>query len=839
MNLFTVLRVVLGEVRRRPGRALLPGVALVVGVACLAASLVLSDAMERATSDGRARVPAAVGLVVEDDSRSEETPAPFEALTPKLAAVPGVRQVAPVRQGDVDLLLAADGRAVDDRAVLDVEPAGDDALRRIPIAEGRAPAADGEIAVDRVTAHYRDLRPGSRVAIADTAGRRTEVVVSGVTVRGGVGRAELVGGPDLAARVAPKITTSELGLVLAPGADPAAVRTAVTAVVGKGLRVVPAAEASSNTANHNLGGLLLFSILALATAVFVAAATFRAVYLQRQRQTALMRCLGAERAPLVWANLLEAVLTGVVSGLVGALLGGPAGWLLARVLDATGTSALLGAVELSPSLAPPASTLVLGVGVAAALSVVAAVRPALGASLVPPLVALRTAEEAPPERALTRGRRVLGWISVAISVAFAAGAVASRGSSAAAFAALCSAIAAVAGGFMAFGPVTVPWISRLFGAAVGRLGGTTWRLAALEVRRVPHRAAAVALPLVLASALVSFGLGTMGGFAASEEEDARYPRADVVVQDVGERPLSTEAARAAEQGAGAAATVTLRRTTGTVPTKVRGTPPENTVAAADPAATRDVLTRLGLPRDVVDRFDTGAALTDPSTATRLDLRPGQEFTVEGLPGGPRTVRFAGTYPYTLMRPAVLLADSGLGTPDTVLVAMRPGADQTAYQADVRRALAGQPTVLVETRADRIARSAQRFDVLATLFAVLLGLSVAVAVTGIGTALAISVQERRKELALRRALGVHRFGMRHGLVAEAVILALVGLVGGGALGAAYSWLLLYSSGLGATPTTPLWTLGVGAAAVVLLAALSAFGPARTAGRIAPAAGLASG
>ncbi|MCP2257317.1 putative ABC transport system permease protein [Streptoalloteichus tenebrarius] len=843
MNLFTLLRVVLGEVRRRPGRALLPGVALVVGVACLTASLALGDAMRRATSDGQARVPAAVGLVVEPDrgadtSGAAGTPPTLDPLEPKLAAVPGVARVVPARKGEVDLLVGPDGRAVDDRAALDVEVA-DAALRRVPIAEGRSPAADGEVAVDRVTAHYRGLRPGSTLPVADAQGRRTEVVVSGITVRGGVGRTQLVGGPALAARLSPKVTTTELGLVLAPGADPVAVRAAATSVVGAGVNVVPAEQAWSNDAPQNLTGLLLFSVLALATAVFVAAATFRAVYLQRQRQTALLRCLGSDRGPLVVANLVEAVLTGAFSGLVGALLGGPTAWLLARVLDASGASALLGAVELSPSLMPSGSSILLGVAVAAVLSVVAALRPALGASLVPPLVALRTAEEAPPERALSRGRHVLGWTAAGVALVLAALTLVNRGSSMAPFAALFSAIAAVVALFMAFGPVTVPWISRVFGSAAARLGGTTWRLAALEVRRVPHRAAAVALPLVLASALVTFGLTTMGGFAASGAEEARQPRADVVVQDVGERSLSAEAVRAAAQGEGVASTMTLHRTTGTVPSGQSQSPTQVAVAAADPVATRDVLTRLGLPNDVVARFGDGAALTNPAIASQLGLQPGQEFTVDGLPGGPRKLRFAGTYPYSLMRPTVLLAGTDVGTPDTVLVALRPGADQAAYQASVRRALTAQPTVLVETKKDLTTRGAEKNEILSSLFAVLLGLSVAVAVTGIGTALTISVQERRKELALRRALGVHRRGMRLGLVAEAVILALVGVLGGGLLGVAYSWLLLYGSGIDATPTSPLWTLGIGAVAVVVLAALSALGPARTAGRIAPAAGLASG
>ncbi|HEY8373139.1 MAG TPA: hypothetical protein VIL00_10385 [Pseudonocardiaceae bacterium] len=65
MNLLTPLRLSVAELRHRPGRALLPGVALVVGFACLVASLLLTDAFRRAAVQGAPRVPDAVDLVVE------------------------------------------------------------------------------------------------------------------------------------------------------------------------------------------------------------------------------------------------------------------------------------------------------------------------------------------------------------------------------------------------------------------------------------------------------------------------------------------------------------------------------------------------------------------------------------------------------------------------------------------------------------------------------------------------------------------------------------------------------------------------------------------------------
>ena len=112
---------------------------------------------------------------------------------------------------------------------------------------------------------------------------------------------------------------------------------------------------------------------------------------------------------------------------------------------------------------------------------------------------------------------------------------------------------------------------------------------------------------------------------------------------------------------------------------------------------------------------------------------------------------------------------------------------------------------------------------------------------LGTALTISVQERRKELALRRALGVTQGGLQGGVIAEAIMLALVGVIGGGVLGFGYAEIAILATGIdmslpGLSVVLP---LVIGAAAVVLLAVLAAFGPSRGASRIRPAAGLASG
>jgi len=828
------LRLALAEFRHRPGRALLPGVALVVGVACLLAALALSDAMVRAVGDGGAVVPPDVTLQVGTsyDSRA----ALDQAAADRVAKVPGVQRVLLVRQVDVDLLLT-DGRAGDRRATGDVE-VDRDGLRRIPIAEGRSPAADGEIAVDRVTAFRHDLRPGSTVRVADALGKPLDVVVRGITKRGGSGdRPLVVVGEELAVKLDPAPAVVGMQVV---GGD----ATAVSAALGGGLEASTVVDhgPESDDSGDLAAILLTFSILALATAAFVSSATFRAVYLQRQRHTALMRCLGANRRPLVVANLVEALVTGAMAGALGALLGGPVAWLLGGLFDATGVSTMLGAPALEPALLPTTGHLVIGVVVAALLSAFSAVRPSLAAVRVSPLAALRVSEGATPDRAVARRRFVFGTVLVVIAAAMGGLAVmmgvGGAPSIAGIFLVLFSGIFAMAGLFGVLGPVVVPALGRLFGSVAARFGGAHWKLAAAEVRRVPQRSASVAMPLLLASALVAFFAVTMGSAQKLEQEYSDRPQADAVVADVGARPLGDDVDRAARRPE-VAASVVLHSVRGSQ-LDAEGERTSTDVAGVDPNRLREWLSAAKVGATGAADFREGTALLSPNFLERLAVRVGDQVTLDALPGGARTVTVVGTIPNDILDYSdAVLADPRLGPATKIIVALKAGTDATAYSDAVRAGLPNAPTVLTTTKVDRDAESQRMMDLGMVMLMVLLGLSVAVAVTGIGTALTISVQERRKELALRRALGVTKGGLQGGIVAEAVLLALVGILGGGLFGLLYAEVTMASMGVLVLPTAAAAPLVFGGAGVLVLAVLAAFGPARGAAGIKPAAGLASG
>jgi putative ABC transport system permease protein len=116
--------------------------------------------------------------------------------------------------------------------------------------------------------------------------------------------------------------------------------------------------------------------------------------------------------------------------------------------------------------------------------------------------------------------------------------------------------------------------------------------------------------------------------------------------------------------------------------------------------------------------------------------------------------------------------------------------------------------------------------------VMLALAIIIALMGIANTLSLSISERIRELGLLRAVGQTRNQTRSMVRWEAVVLALLGCVGGVALGLFLGWALVEAVSAGgavqyAAPLGRLVPILVVGAAAGLLAAIR---PARRAARL---------
>jgi putative ABC transport system permease protein len=138
--------------------------------------------------------------------------------------------------------------------------------------------------------------------------------------------------------------------------------------------------------------------------------------------------------------------------------------------------------------------------------------------------------------------------------------------------------------------------------------------------------------------------------------------------------------------------------------------------------------------------------------------------------------------------------------------------------------------------DRIAGAFARETLLARLLSGLGASGVALALLGLVAVVHQQVQRQRRDIAVRLAIGATRTAVVGALVRSGLAVAAAGAVAGGLLSLATGGLLA-SLLFGVSPGDPV-TLGLVMAAVVALAALAAWLPARSAARVDPADALRS-
>ncbi|WP_045746364.1 FtsX-like permease family protein [Actinoplanes rectilineatus] len=825
-----VLRTQLSGVSRRPARLLLTGLAVLVASFVVYATVLAQQITERSLLNGLSGTPEATDLVVREGTVTG-------AQLARIAAVPGVAEAAGrlevgVQAGAEYLTVAADP--------------GTGPLSMVAPVSGRYPAAAGELAVTPRTVQRLGLTTGSEVELR--AGDETPPVTArivgvveppsdyGDTAYAPLGTVSALVTEDVLQRVEIRLDA---------GADATAVREGIAAVVagpeapevatGADVRLEEA-QAMVGEINQMFAVVGMFVAVAVAAAGLIAASTFRIVFAQRMRQLALLRAVGAGRSALVRALVVEGLLTGVVAGLTGVLAALAVGH---TVRPAAGA---LGVDVASPGfpLAAAAATVALAV----LITVLAVLAPAFSAARVSPLEALRTAATTGARTGIGGGRRLFGLLFTAaalggVAVVLAAlpepdaqdfdpsplllGIVASGA---------CAYIALIA-----LGPVLVRPVLVVAGWPLRRLG-PVGRLAVGGVGGSARRAAAVSVVVALGVTLIA---GTLVGGASvqvlAERELAASAPADFELSASDGTGLPPGyAGRAAASGALTRVTPYRR-----IDTTVGGVE----TAATDLALTAlPRLADLDLAAGTTDGFGPGRTVIARYVADLANLRVGDTTAVTA---GGRTVRLTVSGILSDMGPlhSGLVVDgsdlTGLGAkaaPTGLLADASADGEQarTAGLHALRDLTAGDPRYGVAVLADQRDQLRGNLTVVLAIAIALIGLTVLIAVVGVGATTALSVVERVRESGLLRAVGMSRGGLRTMLTTESALYGVVGAALGIALGVPYAWLAVRATGLNAPLTVPGWQLAAVFAALVALTALAGVMPARRAARVSPVTAL---
>lgn len=865
-----MIRLTLAQMRRSMGRLAAAGLAIVIGTAFVAATLLAGDVMSRTSRDA---VTARYGQA---DVVVGGTPTDADLAT--IRSAPGVAAADILTGGGVELRTASQ-----DRWQLVAPTVSDERLTALRVQEGRMPARAGEIALPRKVAEDFGVTLGDTLTAVWQAPPGTPgagaAPTAGATAEGAAAKAAraarestetmtLVGFVDDphgawtsgggAALAVPEDLgrwrsggsllsegANEIVVAAAAGTSPSALRDELARALPATHVMTRADAAAAQMQRLGKGGdqalvtvVLGFAAVAMLVAALVIANTFQVLVAQRTRTLALLRAVGARRAQLRASVILEASLLGLASSVTGILAGTGLAQATLTVLHHTSVTAPLPAtVDVTWQV------VVVPLLVGTLVTVLASLVPARAATHVTAIEALRPVDAPRAGAGAGRVRLVVALVLVGLGLLILGGAVAlglgAKGSPLAALG------VGVLGGTVSFVGLllsAVFWVPPVLGAlerGLGRLGPVP-RLAAANTVRNPRRTAATSTALLIGVTLVvMMSTGAASARASLDRTlDGHFP-VDIEVtpsgNDVSGLPagLATRvAAIAGVHHVAALPSATLAVTDG------KGEVTSVTVRAL---SSQDAAAVLRDPR-------AAASLTDGSVLlpSWLNAAPGRAelrgVDASGHPSGAALPLEPGTptgLTEAIVTPATLARLAPDAVPDTLYVSLDPTADPVAALRAVQGTLgtaALQATGPGTSRAqyDRV------IGIMLNVVVGLLGVAVLIALLGVTNTLSLSVIERRRESATLRAIGLTRAGLRGALAIEGVLIAGVGAILGIAFGMGYGWAgaatVLGRVG-GFVPAVPWRDLGL-----VLLVALGAgllasVVPARSAARTPPVAALA--
>ena len=795
-----MLRLTLRSARAHWRRFVLTAVAVVVGVAFVVGSFVLTDSLAGSIRSLLKDTAGRSDYVVRPAGGSSGGPGGVfggsragvpVAVARSLADVPGVAAADGVVSGPAQLLDKGGDTGAFDFTLVSNWPGNPD-LFGVSLASGRAPSGPDDVVVDTTTAGDRGISLGDTVRVATRRGVIT-ATVSGLADQQGTGlvaaapvlafteerAADLVGVPGWFGVV---------NIRLEPGADPEAVVAGLQQAGGPDVSVLSSeallarAQADIEEELTTFVGLLLgFAAVTLFVSAFLIWNTFTIVVAQRTRELALLRAVGASRRQVSASVVGEGVVVGVVASVLGLGMG---------VLLAIGLRSLIGGlgVELpDDGIVMEPRTVVAGLAVGIGVTLVSVLGPARRATTVPPVAAIAAVDATPTRRTL--GRPVLG--SIALVAGLVIGARALLDPSVPVEARVRTVALGALVVFLGVAGVARFLSGPIIGVIAGpfrRFGGVATRIAGQNAVRNPRRTASTASALMIGLALVATTLvvgesvrtAIRGGLTRSVS-------ADVVVDSGSIAPIDT------------AVVDDIRRTDGVASAQPLSFARSDTVGGPGRVAiaTGDLpaLTRLVDPEIVEGRLPTGDR--DIAVARRWaedkGVRLGQVITLRAGDQR-RDLRVVGVYQRRelyddSMAPAAAV-EGLLGVePVTrlVFVATAPGAVPATVADRLAEVVAGVPNSSADDAEQFILGRTGSVDIILGIVNVLLLFAVLVAGLGIANTLALSVVERTRELGLLRAVGMARRRVRRMVRVEGVLIALfggvLGLVVGVGFGAA--------------------------------------------------------
>ncbi len=633
---------------------------------------------------------------------------------------------------------------------------------------------------------------------------------------------------------------TQVEAVFDDGADRDATERAVAAALGPDYQVGGLSTESTLLASLQVAtfAFTMFGVFALATSGFIILNSFRTVVAERRRDIGMLRAIGMRRRTVTAVFMVESLCQGVI----GTALGIAAGWAFAAAMFAVMAPIFQSVMHFTVAgplftVATWVQSIVLGIGV----TVAAAVLPARSAGRVTPLEAMRPQLGEVFERRV--GRRA--WLGVGLILASLFGLT----SGAATLVGFGSVVFLV--GIALVAPAVVNPAADWAAGPLELLFSREGAIARSNLQRNPGRSAvtvtAVMLGLASIVAMITMVTSIFAGFTSYLDKSlsADYlviPQSIILGQ--GNVAAGPRLASEIKNVPGIVAVSTLRITQGKVDgadVQVIGIDPDTylTVAAFD--------WNTGSSDAAVAQLRSGRWLiANGIYAAQHNLVVGQAIQLE-TPNGTRTYHLAGIgNDYLNAKLSTLYASHANlkrdfnVTADLLLMANRaPSADPADTKARMARIVADYPAFRLYESESWRAEQLATFSQTIIIFDVLVAALALPSLLALVNTLAISVLARTREIGMLRAVGATRRQVRRMVMAESLLLSVIGTALGAVAGLWLGYALVAAMGAVGwqMPYAFPWS-GLIATVVVglVFGVLAALGPARSAARLDVVAAL---
>ena len=714
-------------------RAALTAIAIVLGVAMISGTFVLTDTIDRAFSQiftesyaGTDAVVTGKGVDISIDGESVAAPPVDEALLDTVRSVPEVELATGSIVDDYGAkILTPDGDAVATGGApsfgFGIDP--DPALSRfnpLKLAEGRWPSAPNEVVIDAGTADKQGYAVGEQVEISTLQPTRAFELV-GIAQYGNVDSLGTATFAVFTIPAAQELLDREgqfdaISAAAKDGATEDDLVQAIAAALPVDAKVVSATQEAAEQSDEITQFtsiiryfLLAFAGIALFVGAFVIFNTFSITVAQRTREFATLRTIGASRRQILGSVILESLVIGLVASLIGLALG---------LLLAEGIQALfrvfdfeLPSTERVFALRTVIVALIVGVGVTLA----AGLFPAIRATRVPPIAAVREGAELPKSRLAPYAPWIAGLIVVGALALLGRAMFVDDVGTADRLLSIAAGVLLLFVGVAMLSSRLVRPLAAFVGLPARRAGGAAGRLASGNAVRNPGRTAATAAALMIGIALVSFVATLTNGMKASNREaiEEQVVADYVVTASDGYSPFPATIGDALSESSTPEVVTHVRSGVAEVngdDSEVSGIEPDKILEAY-------VFDWTEGGDEVLDELDTKGAIVTSNYAEDHDLALGGKVSLLSASNRTAEVQVVGVYKPPPFYPLLDSVTVSRGLFDTLYdrplnrwtwanVEGDPTDESTAQLA---QAISGFPDSQVETREEWIEREDQDFN----------------------------------------------------------------------------------------------------------------------------------